>query len=154
MNWGEIGWLLIGFLIGATLLKRLGPALYRFWLKIRFWMQHGKKGRPVLFFYSDSSMWKEHMEAKILPRLTPSSVVLNWSKRREWEGRRPLETKIYEQWAGSGEFVPLAIMLPLTAPAKVFRLWDLAKGQKHGKDRPSKEAEQSLFAAIREITNK
>ena len=36
MNWVEIGWMVIGFLFGVTVLKSLGPLAYRFGLKVRF----------------------------------------------------------------------------------------------------------------------
>ena len=82
MNWVEIGWLLIGFLLSVTVLKSLGPFAFRFGLKVRFWIRHGRKGKFILFVYSDSSNWKDHIETKILPRIEACSVILNWSKRR------------------------------------------------------------------------
>ena len=84
MNWVAIGSLLIGLLLGMTVLKSLGPFILRSWLKVRFWVRHGRKGKVILFVYSDSSNWKDHVEEKILPRLAACSVILNWSKRREW----------------------------------------------------------------------
>ena len=79
MNWVAIGFLLIGFLLGVTVLRSLGPFALRFGLKVHFWVRHGRKGRVILFVYSDSSNWKDHIEAKILPRLKACSVILNWS---------------------------------------------------------------------------
>jgi hypothetical protein len=151
MNWVGIGALLIGFLLGMTVLKSLGPFVLRFGLKVRFWVRHGRKGRVILFVYSDSSNWKDHIEAKILPRLEACSVILNWSKRREWESSMPFEAKLFNQWAGSGEFTPTAILFPLLGKVKVFRLWQLSRNPNHGKNRISKEAVQSLFAAVKQF---
>jgi hypothetical protein len=151
MNWLEIGSLLIGFLLGVTVLKSLAPFALRFGLKFRFWVRHGRKGRVILFVYSDSSNWKDYIEAKILPRLEACSVILNWSKRREWESSMQFETSLFNQWAGSGEFTPTAILFPLMGKVKVFRLWQLSHNPKHGKDKVSKEAEQSLFEAMKEF---
>lgn len=151
MNWIAIGSLLIGFLLGMTVLKPLGPIALRLWFKVRFWVRHGRKGKVVLFVYSDSSNWKDHIEEKIIPRLEACSVILNWSKRREWESSMQFEARLFNQWAGSSEFTPTAILFPLLGRVKVFRLWQLSENPKHGKNKISKEAEQSLFAAVKQL---
>ena len=151
MNWVAIGSLLIGLLLGMTVLKSLGPFILRSWLKVRFWVRHGRKGKVILFVYSDSSNWKDHIEEKILPRLETCSVILNWSRRREWESSMQFEARLFNQWAGSGQFTPTAILFPLLGRVKVFRLWQLSQNHKHGKNKVSKEAEQSLFAAVKQF---
>ncbi len=151
MNWVAIGSVLIGILLGMTVLKSLGPFALRLGLKVRFWVRHGRKGKVILFVYSDSSNWKDHIEEKILPRLEGCSVILNWSKRRDWESSMQLESKLFNQLAGSGEFTPTAILFPLLGKVKVFRLWQLSQNSKHGKSKVSKEAEQSLFEAVKQF---
>ena len=151
MNWVAIVSLVIGFLIGITVLKSLAPFALRFILKVRFWMRYGRKGKVILFVYSDSSNWKDAIETKVLPRLEACSVILNWSKRREWESSMQFEARLFNQWAGSGEFTPTAILFPLLGRVKVFRLWQLSHNPKHGKNKVSKEAEQSLFAAVKQF---
>ncbi len=152
MNWVATGALLIGYLLGITVLKPLGPFALRFGLKVRFWIRHGRKGKVILFVYSDSSNWKDHIEEQILPRLEACSVILNWSKRRERESSMKFETRLFNQWAGSGEFTPTAILFPLLGKVKVFQLWQLSQNPKHGKNKVSKEAEQSLFAAVKQYS--
>src|SRR4030043_1151343 len=151
MNWVEIGSLLVGLLLGGTALKSLGPLALRFGLKVRFWVRHGRKGKVILFVYSDSSNWKDHIEEKILPRLEACSVILNWSKRREWESSMRFEARLFNQWAGSGEFTPTAILFPLLGKVRVFRLWHLSEHLHTGKGKVSKEAEHSLFAAVKQF---
>jgi len=151
MNWVEIGWMVIGFLFGVTVLKSAAPAAYRFGLKVRFWLRHGRKGKRVLFVYSESSNWKDYVETKILPRIEPHSVILNWSKRRDWESRMQFEMKLFNQWSGPGEFVPVAIVLPLTGKVRTFRLWQLSPNPKHGKDKVSREAEQGLLETVKQF---
>ena len=151
MDWVATGSLLIGLLLGMTVLKSLGPFALRFWLKVRFWVRHGRKGKVILFVYSDSSNWKDHIEEKILPRLEACSVILNWSKRREWESSLQFEARLFNQWAGSAEFAPTAILFPLLGRVRVFRLWRLSQNPKHGKNKVSKEVEQSLFAAVKQF---
>ena len=102
MNWVQIGWMVIGVFLGVTVLKGAFPFAHRFGLKVRFWLRHGRKGKMILFVYSDSSNWKDYIETNILPRIEAHSVILNWSKRREWGSRMQLETKLFNQWAGPG----------------------------------------------------
>jgi hypothetical protein len=151
MDWIPILWLGLGLLFGLLVTRVVFPHTHLWGLRIRFWMRHGRKGKPVLFVYSDSSNWKDHVETRILPRIEARSVILNWSKRRQWEGDRSLEMKLFEQWAGPGEFVPTAILCPIFGEVKVFRLWPSSQNPKHGKDRLLKDAQQALFAAVDQL---
>ena len=151
MNWDGIGWGVIGFFLGVTVLKAAVPSAYRFWLKVRFWIRHGRNGKFILFVYSDSPNWKDYIETNILPRIEACSVVLNWSRRREWDAHRQYETKLFNQWSGPGEFVPVAIVFPLRGKVKVFRLWHPSQNPKRGKENVSKEAEQALYAAMNQF---
>ena len=151
MNWVEIVWLVIGFLFGVTVLRALLPFAYRYGLKVRFWLRHGRKGKMILFVYSDSSNWKDYIETNILPRIEAHSIILNWSKRREWGSRMQLETKLFNQWAGPGEFVPVAILFSPIGKATTFRLWQLSENPKHEKVRVSKEAEQAFFETVKRL---
>jgi hypothetical protein len=147
MNWVEIIWLLIGFLFGVTVLKTLFPRVYRFGLRLRFWFRHGRKGRFILLVYSDNPNWKDHIETKILPRIERHSVILNWSKRREWEPRMRFESKLFDHWAASREFSPTAVLFSVIGKVKIIRLCQPSENPKHGKERVSKQAEQALLSA-------
>jgi len=151
MNWFQLISAAIGFLLGATVLRRALPFIYRFWLKVRFWLRHGRKGRKILFIYSDSSNWKDYVETNILPRIAAHAVILNWSKRREWGSQMELETKLFHQLAGSGKFVPVAILFSPIGKASAFRLWQSSENPKHGKIRVSKEAEQTFFEKVKRL---
>ena len=149
MNWIQIGWLVIGVFLGVTVFKRGLPFACRSWLKVRFWLRHGRKGKRILFVYSDSSNWKDYIETKILPRIEAHSIILNWSKRGEWESQMQFETKLFNQWAGPSEFVPVAIVFSPMGKARIFRLWQPSENPKHGKVRVSKGAEQALFETVK-----
>ncbi len=151
MNWDGMIWLLIGLLLGVTVFRFLSPFIYRFGLKVGFWIRHGRKGKFILFVYSDSSNWKDYIETEILPRIETHSIVLNWSKRREWETRMSFETQVFNHWAGSGEFTPTALILPLIGKVKVIRLWQPKRHAKSKKDGISKEAEKALFTAMNQF---
>jgi hypothetical protein len=152
MNWVQIGWMAIGVFLGVTVLKGALPFANRFGLKVRFWFRHGRKGKTILFVYSDSSNWKDYIETNILPRIEAHSIILNWSRRREWGSRMQLETKLFYQWAGPGDFVPVAILFSRIGKPRTFRLWQLSENPKQGKVRVSKEAEQALFETVKQYT--
>ena len=151
MNWVQIGWMAIGVFLGVTVFKRVLPFAHRFGLKVRFWLRHGRKGKRILFVYSDSSNWKDYIETNILPRIEAHSIILNWSKRREWGDRMQIETKVFNHWADPGEFVPVAIVFSLIGKTRTFRLWEPSKNAKHGKARVSKEAEQAFFETVKRL---
>ena len=151
MNWIQVGWMVIGILLGVTVLKGALPFAHRFGLTVRFWLRHGRKGKMILFVYSDSSNWKDYIETNILPRIEAHAIILNWSKRREWGSRMRLETSLFNQWAGPGDFVPVAILFSPKGKARIFRLWQPSENPKHGKVRVSKEAEQALFETLKQF---
>ena len=151
MNWDGMIWLFIGLLLGVTVFKSLLPFVYRFGLKVGFWIRHGRKGKFILFVYSDSSNWKDYIETKILPQIETRSIVLNWSKRGEWKPRMSYETKLFNYWAGTVEFTPTALILPLFGKVKIIRLWQPNKHAKSKKDGISKEAEKALFTAMNQF---
>ena len=62
-----------------------------------------------------------------------------------------LETKLFNQWAGPGEFVPVAILFSPIGKPRTFRLWQLSENPKHGKGTVSKEAEQALFETMKQF---
>jgi hypothetical protein len=151
MNWAQIGWMVIGVFLGVTVVKSALPFVQRFGLKVRFWARYGRKGKTILFVYSDSSNWKDYIETNILPRIEAHSIVLNWSKRREWGSRMQFETKLFNQWDGQGEFVPVAILILPMGKVRIFRLWQLSENSKHGKAKVSKEAEQALLETVKQF---
>ena len=151
MDWIQIGSMAIGVLLGVTVLKGAIPFAHRLGLTVRFWFRHGRKGKRILFVYSDSANWKDYIETNILPCIKAHAIILNWSKRRDWGSRMQLETKLFNRWAGPGEFVPVAILFSLTGRVRTFRLWQLPENPKRGKGKVSKEAEQALFETVKQF---
>ncbi|MEW6674058.1 MAG: hypothetical protein AB1427_20385 [Thermodesulfobacteriota bacterium] len=151
MNWVQVGMLAIGVVLGATVFKGAIPFVQRFVLKVRFRLRHGRKGKGMLFVYSDSSNWKDYIERNILPRIETHAIILNWSRRREWGPRMELEAKLFDHLAGPGEFVPMAILISPLGKARTFRLWQISGNSKHGKARVSREAEQALLEAVKRM---
>jgi hypothetical protein len=149
MDWVQIGSLLIGVLIGLTMLKGAAPLARRFAVNVRFWLRHGRKGRTLLFVYSDSPNWKDYVETHIVPRIETRSIILNWSKRREWGPQMHFEAKLFDQLAGPGAFVPVAILFSLMDKPRTFRLWQPSENAKQGKVNLSREVEEALLQSLK-----
>jgi len=112
MNYVEILWLLIGFLIGVTVLRALLPIAYRFGLKVRF-LDSAWQTREVYFICLLRQFKLEGLHRAKRPASHRSAFGHpELVKRREWEARMGFEMKLFNQWAGSREFVPAAILFP------------------------------------------
>jgi hypothetical protein len=105
------------------------------------------RGRRVLFVYSNSPIWQAYVEAEILPRLPPHATVLNWSNRKNWP-RFSFATWVFNTFAGSREFNPLAIVFRPLAPPKRFRFWRAFREYKHGRPERLRQVEADFFRYV------
>jgi hypothetical protein len=150
MRLSDIFWGIIASIFGLILLATLISFAYKLWLRSRFWLRYGRKGKFILFVYSNSPNWKDYIEANILPRIDSHAVTLNWSERRKWKKEHPLEAKVFRRWAGREEFNPVAIVFQPVSRVKVIRFWQAFRDYKHGKEDRLKSAEVELFNAASE----
>ena len=120
----------------------------RLWLNIRFRVKWGKKGKNILFVYSESPNWQQYIETNIVPRIDKKAVLLNWSKRSEWKNKKPLEAKILEHWGGEREFNPLAVVFMPKGMVKVIRFHKAFKDYKHGKEALLSNKEAELYGIL------
>jgi hypothetical protein len=123
-----------------------------FWLRTRFRRKWGPEGKRILFVYSESPNWQAYIEQKILPGLSPFVISLNYSRRAEWKNKKPLEAKIWEQWAGDTDFNPIAIVLPDRGRVKVVRFYQAFRDFKHGNDRLLRQKEDELYGLASQIS--
>jgi hypothetical protein len=95
--------------------------------------------------YSDSSIWKEHIETEVIPQLSDRVVILNWSRRKEW--RVSLATLAFQHFAGSKEFNPMAIVFRPFRSRVEFRFWRPFQAWKKNK-RDELEAMERSFIEL------
>lgn len=135
--------------IGLVLLP-LAPLLiatyfaYASVLQIVIWVWWCTRGVNVLLVYSDSPNWHDYIEANILPRLPASSVVINWSDRRNWKWWS-LPAMAARFFGGTREFNPMIVIFRPLHWAKTYRFWKPFKDHKHGKTEPLHALETKLF---------
>lgn len=130
----------VEFMIGCLLvaavpllvLLGLGYLLYSIVLRSTMWAVYCTRGVNVLFVYSDSPVWKDYLEAHIIPELPETALMLNWSQRSRWH-RSTLPVRIFGHFGGSKNHCPLAIVFRPFRCTKVFRFWQPFRDWKHGK---------------------
>jgi len=104
-------------------------------------------GRRVLFVYSNSPVWKTHIETEILPRLPSTAAVLNWSERSHWSSWS-LPVLLFRFYGGYRQYNPLAIVVRPWRGPKLFRFWRAFRDVKHGKDGSLRSVEAALFREL------
>src|SRR4051794_36632861 len=109
MNRPRIDWL--GLVLAIPAIPLILLALFVFlpfylvWcicFRVAIWCWWCARGRDVLFVYSDSPIWHDYVEDRILSELEDRAVVLNWSERKRW--RTSLATLAFRHFGGSREF--------------------------------------------------
>lgn len=103
--------------------------------------------RRVLFVYSDSPVWKDFLEAEVLPRIRDRAVVLNWSDRKNWN-QWSLAALAFHRFAGSQDFNPVAMIFLPFRSVKVLRYWKAFKDFKHGNTQPVEKLNSELFSSL------
>jgi hypothetical protein len=124
---------------------------YRCFLRLAFEALVSAKGRRVLLVYSRSPVWQEYIERNWLPLLGEHAMVLNWSDRATWRGRRSFAVWVFHHWAPPDDFNPMAIVFPGFRRAKCIGFYYAFRDWKHGKEQALKDAETQLFAYLGEV---
>jgi hypothetical protein len=100
-------------------------------LLIAVWVTWCPRGRYALVVYSNSPIWQEYFEMRLLPELSGRAAVLNWSERNTWKMSLPV--LLFQTFAGTREFNPVAIVFkPLQWPRR-FRFYRAFQSFKHGR---------------------
>jgi hypothetical protein len=94
-----------------------------------FWISRGIR---IMYIYSDSPLWKDHIKKEILPKLPPNSIIMNWSERKTWK-KLSLSSIVFHYFGGRKAFNPMAILFNPFRRAKVYRFYGAFKEYKHGK---------------------
>jgi hypothetical protein len=124
----------------------LGIVLFKVLLYLTIWLAWNTRGINLIYIYSNSPTWQEHVEKDILPHLPRRAIVLNWSERKKW--RLTLATLAFYHFAGYHDFNPMAIVFCPLRPARVFRFLRPFREFKHGKPEALQKMEMELFALL------
>ena len=115
-------------------------------LHIAIWTWWCLRGGDVLFVYSDSPIWHDYVEQRILPHLGDRAVVLNWSHRKRL--RPSLRRFAFRHFGGYREFNPMAVVFRPFRRSRTFRFWQVFKDFKRGQSAPLQKMEEEFFGVI------
>ena len=149
LPWWQIAVLIPVFLLYALLYLAVALpllALYSLCLRIAVWSWWCLRGRDILFVYSDSPVWHDYIEQRILPRLGKRAIALNWSQRKRW--RFSLKRIAFYHFGGDREFNPLAVVFRPFRRTRTFRFWQPFRDFKHGRPEELQKMEDEFFALI------
>ena len=115
-------------------------------LHIAIWIWWCVRGCDILFVYSDSPVWHDYIEQRIIPYLDERAIVLNWSDRRRW--RLSLARMAFYHFGGYRQFNPLAVVFRPFRRTRTFRFWQPFKDFKHGHAETLERMESEFFGLI------
>jgi len=141
--------ILIPFLpaiIAIALAVAVFLAIFTACLHVAIWTLWCLRGRDVLFVYSDSSIWRDYIEERILPRLGRRAVVMNWSQRKKW--RFSIARLAFHHFGGNREFNPIAVVFRPFRRTRTFRFWLPFKELKKGRPQALHDMEREFLEMI------
>ena len=112
-------------------------------LHILIWIFWCARGRDVLCVYSDSPIWHDYIEQRLLPPIRHRAVVLNWSQRKRW--RPSLARAAFHHFGGNREFNPLAVVFRPFRVSRKFRFWQPFRDFKQGRPEALQKMEKDFF---------
>lgn len=110
-------------------------------LYVTIWLTQRKPF--VVFVYSESPTWKDHIEREFLPRLQGRAVILNWSERRHW--KNSLAVLAFRYFGGHRNFNPIGMVFRPFHPVKTYRFFEAFKAFKHGDPTTVQVLQNALF---------
>ena len=122
--------------------------IYTVLLYLLVWISWCRKGPRVLVVYSRSPHWQDRFESYLIPQLPTSSIVINWSDRKQWS-RYSLRTRVFNCFLGSFAHTPSVIVFRPFHRARIFRFFEAYKSFRHGNPAPVLEMEAALLKAVR-----
>jgi hypothetical protein len=126
----------------------LGIVLY-----LTVWLRWCRRGKFVLFVYSDSPIWHDYVEEQILPHLKDCAFILNWSERKKWRRWFPsLPIMAFRYFGGNREHNPFAAVFRPFHLARKFRFFNAFKEFKHSKPDSLEKMRREFLDLVENVT--
>jgi hypothetical protein len=100
-------------------------------LLVAVWTTWCPRGRYALVVYSNSPIWQQYFDERVLPAIGNRGVVLNWSDRNRW--KLSLSVALFRMFAGHRDFNPMVIVFPPFRWPRRFRFYEAFRTFKHGR---------------------
>lgn len=101
-----------------------------------------------LVIYSDTPLWKSHIEEQWLPRFGTRVAVLNWSERRHWDPTDPLVRLFRGALDMNEDFNPVVILLRSNRRPLLFRFYPAFKHAQFGYPEELQRMERQMFGIV------
>ena len=145
----EIMWLIVPVvLITLALAIFIAKQKIGIHLGIRYLQAEEQIG---LLVYSDSPLWKSHIEEEWLPRFGSRIAVLNWSERRAWDPTDPLVRLFHGAVRAEEDFNPVVILLRKDQRPLLFRFNPAFTNAKYGKREGLETLEKQMFGMVERL---
>lgn len=102
----------------------------------------------MLYVYSDSPKWKEHIEENILPVLPENTSILNFSHRNKWN-TGSIEARAFAQLSGESEYCPIGMVFRPFKWVSTYRFFHSYRELKHGKPEKLKAKQQAFIEELK-----
>lgn len=142
-----VGILMVIVFSPVLALLALAFALAWSWMHLVAWAWAGKSSPRALFVYSDSPLWHQYCEERVIPRLPQGSKLLNWSLRREWRWYQP-SVALARFFGGRYSYNPIGLVAVRFGRVRVFRFWEGFRELKKGNDVSLESELQRFFSAL------
>jgi hypothetical protein len=142
-------WPLIVVLLPLLIVGILVWLVGSVFLLLIVWLTWCSRGRYALVVYSNSPIWQEYFETRVLPELGARAAVLNWSERTRWNMSLPVV--LFRFFGGTREFNPMAIVFkPFLWPRR-FRFYRAFRAFKRGRPEEVDQLRQEFLALLNEL---
>lgn len=111
------------------------------------WVWWLPRGKDVLYVSSDSPIWKEYIEAEMLPLVAERAVVLSWSARSKWP-KWSFAVRVFHTFGGRRNFNPMVVLFRPFRRTRIFRFLPAFQGRKHGNNASIEQLQRDLMQAL------
>ena len=139
-------WLLLLVLLPLVIVALVLWLLVAIVLQLIVWTAWCSRGRYALVVYSDSPIWQEYFEQRVVPAVGGRGVVLNWSERKRWSYSLPVA--LFTVFGGTREFNPLAIVFQPLAWPRRFRFFNPFQAFKHGRPQEVEDMRREFLGVL------
>lgn len=140
---------LILLLLAVAIPTLIAYLLWGLALHLVVWLSWLPRGKNVLLVYSNSPLWRDYLESRVLPHLVGQAVILNRSERKKWGRRFSLPVLIFYYFGGRREFNPLAVLFHPWRWGKTCRFFQPFQELKHGKPEALEKMTAELLQEVR-----
>jgi hypothetical protein len=137
------------FIVLLPIILPIGLVVLTLWilasifLHLAIWSLWCSRGKDILFVYSDSPIWHDYIEERVLPKLRDRAIILNWSQRKQWHFS--LARMAFRHFGNYREFNPLGIVFRPFRRTRRFRFWQPFRDFKHGHPEALAKIENEFF---------